>query len=208
MTPERWQQIKGLFHAALEREPHARVPFLDEACPGDPALRGEVESLLSSYEQTGEFIDSPAYEAAAGLIIEKTSGLTASEILGSYRILSTLGRGGMGEVYLAEDSRLGRKVALKLLPSSFTNDPDRLARFEREARAASALNHPNILTIYEVGSFEDRRFIAAEYVEGETLRQRQSHSPLKLNEVLDVAIQIASALAAAHQAGIVRTLVI
>ncbi len=204
MTPERWQQIKGLFHAALEREPHARAPFLDQACPGDDALRSEVESLLSSHEQSGEFIDSPAYEAAAGLMNENASGLTASEILGSYRILSTLGRGGMGEVYLAEDSRLGRKVALKLLPSSFTNDPDRLARFEREARAASALNHPNILTIYEVGSFEDRRFIAAEYVEGETLRQRQSRSRLELNEVLEIAIQIASALAAAHQAGIVH----
>jgi serine/threonine protein kinase/Tol biopolymer transport system component len=204
MTPERWQKIKGIFHAALEREPHARAPFLDQACPGDDELRSEVESLLSSYEQTGEFIDSPAYEAAAGIIVDNASGLRASQVLGSYRILSTLGRGGMGEVYLAEDNRLGRKVALKLLPSSFTNDPDRLARFEREARAASALNHPNILTIYEVGSFENRRFIAAEYVEGETLRQRESRAPLRIDEVLELAIQIASALAAAHQAGIVH----
>ncbi|MEK6282992.1 MAG: protein kinase [Acidobacteriota bacterium] len=136
--------------------------------------------------------------------MEKQFAQNVSGILGSYRILSTLGRGGMGEVYLAEDSRLGRRVALKLLPSDFTNDPDRLARFEREARAASALNHPNILTIYEVGSFDGRQFIAAEYVEGESLRQRQVHSRLKLNEVLEMTIQVASALAAAHQAGIVH----
>jgi len=130
--------------------------------------------------------------------------VTPGQVLSSYRILSTLGRGGMGEVFLAEDSRLGRKVALKLLPSSFTNDAERLARFEREARAASALNHPNILTIYEVGSFDGRQFIAAEFVDGETLRQRQAHTPLKLTEILDLAIQVVSALAAAHQAGIVH----
>jgi serine/threonine protein kinase/Tol biopolymer transport system component len=204
MTPEHWQEIKRLFNAAVEQTPEARSAFLEEACTGDQRLRSEVESLLSSYERTGEFIDAPAYEVAAELLVEKESLLTPSGNLGSYRILSTLGRGGMGEVLLAEDSRLGRKVALKLLPSSFTNDPERLARFEREARAASALNHPNILTIYEVGSFDGRQFIASEYVEGETLRQRQLHSPLKLSEVLDVTMQVASALAAAHQAHIVH----
>jgi len=124
--------------------------------------------------------------------------------LGSYRVLSILGRGGMGEVYLAEDARLGRKVALKFLPSSFTNDDERLRRFEREARAASALNHPNILTIYEVGSIDGRQFIAAEYVEGQTLRQRLAQSRLKLIEILDLSIQVTSALAAAHRAGIVH----
>jgi serine/threonine protein kinase/Tol biopolymer transport system component len=204
MTPEHWQQIKQVFNGALEQAPEARAAFIEEACTGNAALRSEVESLLSSYARTGEFIDAPAYEVAAGLIAGKESVLTPSGNLGSYRILSTLGRGGMGEVLLAEDSRLGRKVALKLLPSSFTNDSERLARFEREARAASALNHPNILTIYEVGSFDGRQFIASEYVEGETLRQRQLHAPLKLGEVLDVAIQVASALAAAHQAHIVH----
>lgn len=136
--------------------------------------------------------------------MKSESSLTPGQVLDSYRILSTLGRGGMGEVFLAEDSRLGRKVALKLLPSSFTNDAERLARFEREARAASALNHPNILTIYEVGSFDGRRFIAAEFVDGETLRQRQAHTPLNLAEVLDLSIQVMSALATAHQAGIVH----
>ena len=124
--------------------------------------------------------------------------------VGHYQILSTLGKGGMGEVYLAEDARLGRKVALKFLPSSFSGDQGRLRRFEREARAASALNHPNILTIYEVGSDAGRQFIATEYVEGETLRQRMAHSRLSVAEALDVAIQVVSALAAAHQAGILH----
>lgn len=136
--------------------------------------------------------------------MDKESTIGPGQDLGSYRVLSILGRGGMGEVYLAEDARLGRKVALKLLPSSFTHDTERLRRFEREARAASALNHPNILTIYEVGSFGGRQFIAAEYVEGETLRERQAGSRLKLTDILDVTIQVASALAAAHRAGIVH----
>jgi serine/threonine protein kinase len=204
MTPERWQQIKEVFHSALERPGPERSGFLAAACAGDESLRSEVESLLSSHEKEGRFIDAPAYEVAAGVLVDSQSMIAPGQSLGSYRVLSTLGRGGMGEVYLAEDSRLGRKVALKLLPSSFSTDPERLARFEREARAASGLNHPNILTIYEVGSFGGRQFIAAEYVEGETLRERQRHSPLKLAEVLDLAIQVASALSAAHQAGIVH----
>lgn len=204
MKPERWQQIKEVFNSALDRSGRERSSFLDEACAGDESLRNEVESLLSSHEKEGHFIDAPAYEVAAGVLVNSQSMIASGQSLGSYRVLSTLGRGGMGEVYLAEDNRLDRKVALKLLPSSFTNDAERLARFEREARAASGLNHPNILTIYEVGSFDGRQFIAAEYVEGETLRQRQAHSRLKLAEVLDVAIQVASALAAAHQAGIVH----
>jgi serine/threonine protein kinase/Tol biopolymer transport system component len=204
MTPERWQQIKEVFNSALERAGSERSGFLAAACAGDESLRNEVESLLSSHEKEGRFIDTPAYEVAAGLIVDSQSMIASGQNLGSYRVLSILGRGGMGEVYLAEDSRLGRKVALKLLPSSFTHDAERLARFEREARTASGLNHPNILTIYEVGSFDGRQFIAAEYVEGETLRQRQTHRGLKLTQVLDLAIQVSSALAAAHQAGIVH----
>lgn len=203
MTPERWQQIKHLFNSALERPLPDRSIFLSEACGGDHALRSAVESLLSSDNEAEEFINAPAYEVAANLLVDNSS-VAAGQSLGSYRILSILGKGGMGEVYLAEDIRLGRRVALKLLPSSFTNDRERLHRFEREARAASALNHPNILTIYEVGSADGRQFIATEYVEGETLRQRQIRSSLKVTEVLDLAIQVTSALAAAHQAGIVH----
>src|SRR5262249_18614957 len=122
----------------------------------------------------------------------------------SYHLLSPLGRGGMGEVYLAEDSRLGRKVAIKLLPEEFTADGERVRRFEREARAASAINHPNILTIYEIGQIRDSHFRDAEYVEGQTLRQQMKHSRLSLQEALDVATQVASALNAAHEAGIVH----
>ena len=175
MTPERWQQIKYLFNSALERPLPERSMFLSQACGEDQALRSEVESLLTSDEEAEQFIDAPAYEVAAELLTGNSS-IAAGQNLGSYRILSVLGKGGMGEVYLAEDVRLGRKVALKLLPSSFTNDSERLHRFEREARAASALNHPNILTIYEIGAADGRQFIATEYVEGETLRQRQMHS--------------------------------
>ena len=204
MTPERWQQVKQLFNSALEREQNQRSAFLAEACRGDEYLRSEVESLLSSHERDGRFIDAPAFEYAAALLSDKQSTMAAGQTLGSYRILATLGRGGMGEVYLAEDTRLGRKVALKFLPSSFAQDQDRLRRFEREARAASALNHPNILTIYDVGVSEGRNFIATEYVEGETLRQRMGHSRLSVAEALDVAIQVASALATAHQAGIIH----
>ena len=203
MTPERWQQIKHLFNSALERPLPERSIFLSEACGDDYTLRSEVESLLSSDNEAEQFIDVPAYEVAAELLVGGSS-LTPGRKLGAYQVISVLGKGGMGEVYLAEDARLGRRVALKLLPSSFTNDAERLRRFEREARAASALNHPNILTIYEIDSVDGRRFIATEYVDGETLRQRQKHSPLKVSEVLELGIQVASALAAAHQAGIVH----
>ena len=204
MTPERWQQVKELFNSALEREQSQRSAFLAEACGDDEYLRSEVESLLSSHDRDGRFIDGPAFEYASDLLNDKQSTMAAGKTLGSYRILSTLGRGGMGQVYLAEDTRLGRKVALKFLPSSFAQDKDRLRRFEREARAASALNHPNILTIYDVGISEGRNFIATEYVEGETLRQRLVHSRLGVAEALDIAIQVASALATAHQARIIH----
>jgi Tol biopolymer transport system component len=204
MTPERWQQIKQLFNSALEREQSQRSAFLADACSGDEYLRSEVESLLSSHERDGRFIDAPAFEYAADLLSDPQSTMAAGQTLGSFRILSTLGRGGMGEVYLAEDTRLGRKVALKFLPPSLAGDQDRLRRFEGEARAASALNHPNILTIYEIGSGGGRQFIAAEYVEGETLRQRMVHTRLSVLEALDIALQVASALVAAHHAKIVH----
>ena len=205
MRPERWQRIKELFESALEREPDKRAAFLDRECAGDEALRSEVESLLSSHEQSESFMESPAVEDAAADLLADDRKLQAGQAIGRYEILSMIGEGGMGEVYLARDSRLQRKVALKMLPAYLSRDRDRLRRFEQEARAASALSHPNVCMIHEISEAEDGRpYIAMEYVEGETLRQRLEREPIKLGESLDVAVQVASALAAAHEAGIVH----
>ena len=203
MKPERWQHIQNLYHGALEREPVERSTFLDKACAGDEALRGEVESLLTHHQQAGSFIETPALKEARDLLENQPYSKVGRQI-GAYKVLSLLGVGGMGEVYLAQDSRLERKVALKLLPPEFTQDEDRVRRFEREARAASALNHPNILTIHEIGETDGTTFIATEFIEGETLRQRLAQRRMKLSELLDIAIQVSSALAAAHEGGIVH----
>ena len=201
MTPERWQRFKELFHAALERAPGERAAFLDEECAGDAHLRAEVESLIQSHEQDGEFMDAPAARMAAGLEAWAGAELEAGQLVGAYRVVGTLGEGGMGKVYLAQDTRLGRKVALKLLPSSFTRDEERVRRFEQEARAASALNHPNILTIYEIGEDEAQRFIATELSRVVTLREHFGRATLELARRWKSGIQIAAALAAAHAAG-------
>src|ERR1041385_3426658 len=204
MTPERWQQVKEIFNSAITYRPDERSLFISRACSGDEDLRSEVESLIASHEQSGSFIDKPAFEAAATLLANEKAELNSGQIIASYEVISFISRGGMGEVYLAEDKRLGRKVALKLLPASFTTDEDRLRRFEQEARAASALNHPNIITIYEIRQAAGSHIIATEYVEGETLRHRLSRSPLTLSETLNIAMQVADALAAAHKAGIIH----
>jgi eukaryotic-like serine/threonine-protein kinase len=204
MTPERWQQVKEIFNSAINYRPEERDSFLSEACSGDANLRREVESLIASHEQSGSFIDEPAFAAAASLLADEKVALSSGDTIGSYEVRAFISRGGMGEVYLAEDKRLGRKVALKLLPASFTTDNDRLRRFEQEARAASALNHPNIITIYEISQAAGTHVIATEFVEGETLRLRMRRSSLTLSETLNIAIQIADALSAAHKAGIVH----
>jgi serine/threonine protein kinase len=203
MTPERWQKVKEIFQSALEQAPEERSSFLAGECQGDEALRREVESLIASHEKDGSFIDSPAYEAAAGMLASDPE-LTVGQKIGRYEILSTLGRGGMGEVYLALDTKLSRKVALKVLPGVFTKDQERLHRFEQEARATSALNHPNILTIFEIGEADGRHYIVTEFIDGQTLAQRISLGPLKLGETLNISEQITSALSAAHGAGIVH----
>ena len=204
MTPERWQQVKTLFRSALEHEVDARAPFLDRACAGDDGLRREVESLLSSFEESDSVLEKPVGEAAAQLLTGDRAESLVGRQFGHYETLALLGEGGMGAVYLARDNKLGRKVALKLLPSYFTNDAERLRRFEREACAASSLNHPNILTIHEIGETNGTHFIATEFIEGETLRERMTGAPMKIDEVLHVAEQVASALAAAHEAGIIH----
>ena len=204
MTPERWQQIKNVFNSALEYEPAQRSTFLSRACDDDTALREEVESLLAAHEKDGSFIDSPAYEWPAGLAMGDATALKPGQLVGSYEITSFIGGGGMGEVYLAHDKRLGRKVALKLLPASFKKDESRLQRFEQEARAASALNHPNIIVIYEIIDADATLMLATDFVDGETLRQRLTSGALNLNEALSISIQVADALAAAHKAGIIH----
>ena len=204
MKPERWQQIDSLLDAALERPPEQRAAFLDHACAGDSALRKEVESLLEHDERAVDFIEAPAYADTSTLADEDRPALEPQKTIGSYKVLGSLGAGGMGEVYLALDTRLGRRVALKLLREGVTRDEDRLSRFRQEARAASALNHPNILTIYEIGQADSIHFIATELVEGQTLRRRLKQSRMSVQEALDVSIQIAGALAAAHKAGIVH----
>src|SRR5262245_25405381 len=203
MESERWQQIESLYYAALECDATQRAAFLTEACADDEELRREVESLLAVHEHAEGFMAAPALEVAARVIAEEQGQTMSGRKINHYQVLSLLGAGGMGEVYLAEDTRLGRKVALKLLPQKFTQDRERVLRFQQEARAASAFNHPNILTIYEIGEFEGRHFIATEFIDGQTLRMLMS-ARIKLQAALDVATQVAGALAAAHEAGIVH----
>ncbi len=204
MKPERWHQIDELFQAVLEREPAEQAAFLDEACAGDQALRKQVESLLASDEQAESFIETPAFKEASRLLADRQPESMVGRAIGPYQIVALLGAGGAGEVYLAQDARLCRRVALKFLPACFTRDEERLRRFEQEARAASALNHPNIVTIHEIGQSDDIHFITTEFIDGFTLRSRMATGRITLSEALDIALQVASALAAAHQAGIVH----
>jgi len=202
MPNSHWENLQDLFHAALALPPAERSAYLEEASNGDALLREAVESLLKAQAESGNFVDMPAYQAAAEMLVDEPV-LTVNQTVAHYRIVSLLGEGGMGKVYLAEDTKLHRRVALKFLSHNLTQDQDRLRRFEQEARAASALNHPNILTIYEIGESEDHRFIATELIEGETLRERL-RTELSVDDALEISIQIASALVAAHRVGVVH----
>lgn len=202
---ERWQRIKAIFLSAQSSAPAKRATFLDEACGGDEFIRSEVESLLAADATNDDFLNAPAYELAAGMLADGNSEFVAGQVVGPYTILSLLGCGGMGEVYLARDTRLPRQIALKLISAEFARDQARVSRFEQEARAASALNHPNVCVIHEVGTTADgRHFMAMEYIDGVTLRRRMSQNKLTLKEVLDVAAQVAWALEAAHAEGIIH----
>src|SRR5579862_7005860 len=209
-SSDRWRRLEGLFYEAVELDPAARKAFLDERCAEDAELRKEVESLLksadvSSSDRPLDFLQKPIQDAARNVVaIPPPLALKPGARFGRYEVLTTVGAGGMGEVYLAHDTQLRRNVALKLLARELTRDERGLRRFEQEARAASALNHPNILTVYEFGQIEGTYYIASEYVEGETLRERIKRAKLQVAEVTDLAIQMASALAAAHARGIVH----
>src|ERR1700746_2212833 len=204
MKPERWEQINDLFQSAVERVPEERAAFLEEACRGDEALCREVKSLIACYEPAQGFIESSAFEVAPELLADTRPGAMVGESIGHYRVESLIGVGGMGEVYLARDERLGREVALKFLPEQLTADKIQLSRFKSEARVASALNHPNILTVYEIGVEGDRHFIATEFIKGVTLRTSLAHRRMNVHDALEIAVQVASALSAAHEAGVVH----
>jgi eukaryotic-like serine/threonine-protein kinase len=206
MTPERWKQVDQLLQDALDREPSDRVVFLSKACDGDDELRREVESLLGFHERAENLFESPPSEVAVDLLMAKES--RAGQTIKHYQLIRRIGRGGMGEVYLARDERLGRPAALKLLQTSLTRDAERVRRFRQEARAASSLNHPNIVTIYEVGQDDStaggEHFIAEEFVDGQTLRELCQGEGLTLGAALDILIQVAGALTTAHDAGIIH----
>jgi serine/threonine protein kinase len=200
MEAERWKRIEDLFEAARQKPAEQRTDFVCKACGDDLDLGAEVASLLKAAEDRDSFLDG----AALSSIAERPSTLKAGDTLGNFQIVSLLGRGGMGEVWRARDPRLRRDVAIKVLPPNLARDPGRIARFEREARAASALNHPNIIIVHEIGQADDVLFIVSEVLEGETLGGILERGPLSLRKLIDMATQICEGLAAAHAAGVVH----
>ena len=212
MTPERWQQISRIFKLAISLDSEARADYVKNQCGVDESLREEVEKLLESHQKASDekFIEGVAAEDNAELLVpddehdEPHPRLSKDQQLGSYMILDTLGVGGMGEVYLAKDSRLGRTVALKVLSEDIASDKRRMQRFRQEAKIASSLNQSNILTIFEFGEIDGLTFLATEFIDGETLRDSLRAKKLEIAEVIDIAIQVLAALDAAHDARIVH----
>ncbi|HJZ13472.1 MAG TPA: serine/threonine-protein kinase, partial [Acidobacteriota bacterium] len=204
MADDHWQRVREVFDSALSRRPEERQKFIIEACGIDKVLLAEVTSLLSSHDSAEGFMESPAVARVADMIEVESKKLEAGKCFGHYEIIKQIGEGGMGEVYLAKDKKLDRKVAIKILNEEFSQDESNLQRFVSEAKAASALNHPNILTIYEFGEAEDARFIVSEYIEGKTLREIIRESRLRLPEILDISTQTTGALSAAHKAHLVH----
>src|SRR5256714_396157 len=209
MTPQQYERLTELFHAALEIAPDERTAFLDQVSDGDVELQRELESLLASHEQ-GAFAETPPDDIAAGYLAQQggssasTPSLARNTRFDHYEIRSLLGKGGMGEVYLAEDMRLHRKVALKILPAAVASNKDRMRRFEQEATAAAALNHPHIAHIYEIGESEGTHFIAIEHIDGDTLRDKIHRDKAPLQKLLKYLTQVAEGLTKAHAAGIVH----
>jgi eukaryotic-like serine/threonine-protein kinase len=204
MTP-RLESVEEIFHAALGCPPDQLNAFLDERCTADKVLRRKVEELLAAHRNAGDFIETPVADLASSSISDDhENDSLVGQTIGHYKISKRISAGGMGEVYLAIDAIAGRKAALKFLHARFTDDAARLKRFEQEARVVAGLNHPNVVTVYEIGEIDSTYYIASELIDGETLRQRLSRGRMAVDEVVDVAIQVAGALAAAHSAGIVH----
>jgi serine/threonine protein kinase len=204
MTPERWQQVERLYHLALERDTSHRSTFLKQACDGDEEMQREVESLLAHEKPAERFMEAPGLAVLAKVVAGDHKGAMIGRQLGPYQILSLLGAGGMGEVYQARDTRLGRLVALKILLLEMATDPELKRRFLQEAKAASALSHPNIVTLHDVGSEHGINFLVMEYVKGKTLDKLIPRGGLALTKVLRYAIEIADAFAKAHAAGVIH----
>ena len=204
MKNDSWEKAKLIFADARKIAPELRQQYLDEVCPNETEIRREVESLLDSFDDAESFMESPAVGEVADVIKGSAEKLKKGVRFKHYEIIEQIGEGGMGEVYLAKDTTLNRKVALKLLAAHILEDETRVSRFHQEALATSALNHPNILTIYEIGEWQGRNFIATEFIDGMTLRSLLQKKKLSIGEALDIALQTASALAAAHSAGIVH----
>ena len=202
VTPERWQQVQAIFHAALDQPPSARDAYLATATANDAELSREVRSLLATHDSSPDFLEQPAYEVAASLILDEPS--LSGRRIGNYEVLEEIGRGGMGIVYAARDVNLDRMVALKALPHAYTSDLTRRARLRREGKAAAKLSHPAIATVFDLTEVDDQLFLISELVRGENLREELKRGPLEPARLLDTLVDIAAGLAAAHEAGVVH----
>ena len=203
----KWQKVREIFDATIRRPPEERSKFVIEVCGDDKTLLAEVESLLSSLDGAESFMETPAVAKVADVVGVETKKLERGKCFNHYEIVEQIGAGGMGEVYLAEDKKLDRRVAVKILNEQISRHESNLQRFIREAKVVSALDHLNVLVIHEIGESEDSHYITNEFIRGKTLRERFKESQLLLTEILDIAIKIANALAAAHEARLVHRVI-